>query len=206
MRLNLGCGGTKLSGWLNVDKAPACAPDRLVDLEQFPWPWSDNSIDEVMLSHVLEHLGAETDTYLGIIKELYRVCRDGAKITITVPHPRHDDFLSDPTHVRPITAHGIVAFSQAANREWIAAGFANTPLGLYIGVDFAIESVSIMLDEPWKGRLERKEMSQADLQHAARSHNNVIKQITLVIRAVKPAGRTSSPDAEEAFAGLEVVS
>ncbi len=196
MRLNLGCGGTKLPGWLNVDKVPACAPDQVVDLEQFPWPWSDNSVDEVTLSHVLEHLGAETAVYLGIIKELYRVCRDGAKITIVVPHPRHDDFISDPTHVRPITPEGILIFSQAANREWIAGGFANTPLGLYIGVDFAMESVSRMLDQPWKDRFGRKEISLADLQHAARSYTNVIKQITLVIRPIKPAGRTSLLDAE----------
>jgi predicted SAM-dependent methyltransferase len=104
MRLNLGCGNRKLQGWRNVDKVPDCSPDELVDLEQLPWPWPDNSVDEIFLSHVLEHLGQATDVYLGIIKELYRVCRDGATITIIVPHPRHDHFLTDPTHVRAVTA------------------------------------------------------------------------------------------------------
>src|SRR5271156_6272741 len=174
MRLNLGCGNRKISGWVNVDKVAACSPDQVVDLEKFPWPWPDNSVEEVSLSHVLEHLGGVTEIYLGIIKELYRVCLDGAKISIVVPHPRHDHFLTDPTHVRVITPDGLRMFSQTANRQWIAAGAANTPLGLYIGVDFAIDSINAIPDEPWKGRFKRKEISLTDLQDAARKYNNVI--------------------------------
>jgi hypothetical protein len=185
MRLNLGCGSKKISGWVNVDKVAACSPDQMVDLEKFPWPWPDNSVEAVSLSHVLEHLGGETKIYLGIIKELYRVCRDRAKIFIAVPHPRHDDFLTDPTHVRAITPEGLRMFSQSANREWIAGGFANTPLGLYIGVDFAIDFVNAIPDEPWKGRFERKEISLADLQNAARKYNNVMREFRVVMHPIK---------------------
>ena len=70
MKLNLGCGGDKRPGWTNVDKYPEFAPDQVTDLEQLPWAWADDSVDEVMLRHVLEHLGATPDLYLGIIKEL----------------------------------------------------------------------------------------------------------------------------------------
>jgi hypothetical protein len=35
--LNLGCGFDHCAGWLNVDGFEACKPDRLMDLEQFPW-------------------------------------------------------------------------------------------------------------------------------------------------------------------------
>jgi hypothetical protein len=198
VRLNLGCGSKKLDGWVNVDKIAAATPDQVVDLEALPWPWPDDSVDEVLLSHVLEHLGAETDVYLGIIKELYRICRDGARITIVVPHPRHDHYLNDPTHVRPITADSIVMFSQAANRNWIAAGIANTPLGIYIGVDFVIETHNSLLGEPWRTRLERKEVSETDVRQAAQSFNNVIQQIELIVRAVKPAGRTSAAGGQAA--------
>jgi ubiquinone/menaquinone biosynthesis C-methylase UbiE len=194
MRLNLGCGSKILAGWHNVDKYPTFAPDEVVDLEVFPWPWPDHSVDEVLLSHVLEHLGATTEVYLGIIKELYRVCRDGAKIVIAVPHPRHDNYLGDPTHVRPITPDGMMLFSQAANREWLAKGTANTTLGLYLGVDLKTESISYDLSEPWRELHELKKISKADLQHAIRSYNNVIQQITFVMVAIKPAGRTSTAD------------
>ena len=42
--------------------------------KQFPWPWGESSVDEVHLIHVLEHLGREPHVYLGIMKELWRVC------------------------------------------------------------------------------------------------------------------------------------
>jgi predicted SAM-dependent methyltransferase len=189
MRLNLGCGNTKFPGWVNADKVAACNPDQVVDLERFPWPWPDDSADEVMLSHVLEHLGATPDVYLGIVKELYRVCRDGASITIIVPHPRHDHFLTDPTHVRAITPEGLRMFSQAVNREWMAKQAANTPLGIYLGVDFEIESIDMTPGQPWRGKFERGEITEADLDHAARTYNNVVAEIRMLMRPIKPAGR-----------------
>jgi len=190
MRLNLGCGATKLPGWVNCDKVPDCNPEQVVDLEKFPWPWPDSSAEEVLLSHVLEHLGQATEVYLGIVKELYRVCRDGAAVSIIVPHPRHDHFLTDPTHVRPITPDGLRMFSQAVNREWIAKQGANTPLALYLGVDFEIETIDMTLAEPWIGRLERSEITEAELEYAARTFNNVVQQTKIVLRAIKPPGRS----------------
>lgn len=196
MRLNLGCGSKKLEGWINVDKFATSATDQVLDLEVFPWPWPDDSVDEVLMAHVLEHLGAQTSVYLEIIKELYRVCRDGAKIKIAVPHPRHDNFISDPTHVRPIVPESIGLFSQAANREWLAVGAANTPLGVYIGVDFAIQSVTFGLAPAWRERFDRKEITVADLQHAMATYNNVVKEIEMIITPIKPAGRTGLADAK----------
>ena len=102
MKLNLGCGYNKLDGFTNVDSQESCEPDMLIDLEDLPWPFESDSTDEIVLCHVLEHLGGTSDVYLKIIQELYRVSQHSAQISITVPHPRHDDFMIDPTHVRPI--------------------------------------------------------------------------------------------------------
>src|SRR6185312_513515 len=90
MKLNLGCGQNKVEGYLNVDKYAACAPDRVVDLEAFPWPFPDASVDEILLTHVLEHLGRETETFFGIMRELHRVLKPGGKVQIRVPHPRSE--------------------------------------------------------------------------------------------------------------------
>ncbi len=185
MRLNLGCGTRKLEGWVNVDSSRGCSPDQLVDLEQLPWPWPEGSVEEVLLSHVLEHLGRTTELYLGILKELYRVCSNGAKITIIVPHPRHDFFLNDPTHVRPVTPEGLAHFSQKINRKWMSGGAANTPLGVYLGIDFDIVSSKHTLDEPWLGRAQRGQISQADLDQVVRQFNNVVAQTTIELKAVK---------------------
>jgi len=198
MRLNLGCGGKKYPDWINVDKFPTCSPDQVVDLEQFPWPWPDNSVDEVRMFHVLEHLGAQTEIYLRIIQELYRVCRDNAVIHIIVPHPRHDDFLNDPTHVRVVTPGSFSLFSQAKNREWLAKGMSNTPLALYLELDFAVETESYLLEEPWGKLFEQKKLPLADLGQAIRLYGNVIKQFEFTLRAIKPAGRAVAAAASQA--------
>jgi hypothetical protein len=72
---------------------------------------------------------------------------------------------------------------------------ANTPLGVYIGVDFEIQNVSIGLSPVWKDRFERKEITVSDLQYAMATYNNVVKEIEMTISRVKPAGRTSAPGA-----------
>jgi len=185
MKLNLGCGGRKLEGFLNVDNAPHCDPDLLVDLEQLPWPFESGSASEIVLSHVLEHLGQSPAVYLGIIREIHRVCAPGALVRIAVPHPRHDDFITDPTHVRPITVQGLEMFSKAKNREWQAKGQAATPLALMIDVDFEIVSADAQAEEPWLTRLRRREISPQDLAFAARTYWNVIRSTDIVLRAVK---------------------
>lgn len=187
MKLNLGCGSRKLDGFVNVDGAPHCAPDLLLDLETLPWPFDSSSVEEIVLSHVLEHLGQAPKLYLSIIQELYRVSRPGALVRITVPHPRHDDYLSDPTHVRPITVQGLELFSKRKNREWQAKGQSATPLGLMLDVDFEVVSADAQPEEPWLTRLRKREISPQELAFAARSYWNVIRATEIVLRAVKPA-------------------
>lgn len=188
MKLNLGCGADKRPGWTNVDRYATFAPDEVVDLEALPWPWATSSVEEVMLRHVLEHLGQTPDVYLGLIGELWRVCRPQALVTIVVPHPRHDSFLNDPTHVRPITPAGLELFSQAKNREWQAKGIANSALGLALGIDFAIERVDMRPDDAWAKRMASGELKPAQMAEAARQFNNVISEVTIRWRAVKPGG------------------
>ncbi|MDG2286926.1 MAG: methyltransferase domain-containing protein [Alphaproteobacteria bacterium] len=105
MKLNIGCGFNKLDGYINVDQFPECNPDVLWNLEETPWPFEESSVDELVAHHVLEHLGQETKVFFAIFKELYRLMRDDGVIRITVPHPHHPTFLSDPTHVRAFTGN-----------------------------------------------------------------------------------------------------
>jgi hypothetical protein len=175
-----------MSGFVNVDKFGT--PDVQCDLEVFPWPWEDSSVDEVVMNHVLEHLGATTENYFGIIKELYRICKPEALIHINVPDPRHDDFLHDPTHVRAITPEGLALFSKAANLKWQAERKANSPLALYLDVDFEIIQSTFRLDSPWDQlSQEQGESFDAQLDHAIRHYNNVVKEIWLVLKVIKPS-------------------
>ncbi len=183
MKLNLGCGSERLAGFVNVDKFGT--PDQNCDLELTPWPWNTSSVDEIRLHHVLEHLGQSVDIYLKIIQEIYRISTHGARIEITVPHPRHDDFLIDPTHVRPILAESFQLFSRQKCIDWQRRGISNTPLALYLEVDFETEHVSHLLDASWHAQLQAGKMSSSELSVMSQQVNNVIKQTQVVLRVVK---------------------
>ncbi|MBY0404521.1 MAG: class I SAM-dependent methyltransferase, partial [Cyanobacteria bacterium] len=162
------------------------------DLETFPWPWADSSVDEIVMNHVLEHLGRETDIYFGIIKELYRISKPNGLIRINVPHPRHDDFLNDPTHVRPITPEHLLLFSKKQNLIWQSQRKSNSPLGLYLDVDFEIVESMYKLDPYWENQFSVEGGPQGlaiegALDLAIRNHNNVVKEIWLDLKVIKPS-------------------
>ena len=183
MKLNLGCGSQMLPGYCNVDVFGK--PDLTWDLETFPWPWPDNSADEVLLSHVLEHLGQAPRTFITIMQELYRVCRNGALVKVIVPHPRSDLYLSDPTHVRAITPMTLEMFSRRTNEDWLRRGGSNTPLALQYGVDFEIVSSLSILDEPYFSLYRAGKFNTEQLQEMERTQNNIVAQIEMVLRVVK---------------------
>jgi hypothetical protein len=183
LKLNLGCGQRRMEGFLNVDKFGE--PDLCFDLETFPWPWEDSSVDTIVLNHVLEHLGQSPDVYFGIMKELYRICQPEALLHINVPHPRHDDFITDPTHVRVVTPDSLGLFSKANNLEWKRLGAANSPLGLYLDVDFEVLSTSFILDAPWQEQRQAGVLSDEQVFLAIRQYNNVVKEIHMQVKVVK---------------------
>jgi predicted SAM-dependent methyltransferase len=56
-KLNLGCGDKILPGYVNVDVAASrCGlkPDVLCDLHRLT-PFEDNTVDEILSVHVVEH-------------------------------------------------------------------------------------------------------------------------------------------------------
>ena len=193
VKLNLGCGTRRLNGFVNVDISPVCKPDITADLNRTPWPFQSNAADEVLLSHVLEHLGADGDSFLRVMKELYRVCADGARIHIFVPHPRHDDFLIDPTHVRAILPETFLLFSKAKNREWETRGAANTPLGLYLDVDFEVARAAYILDEPWRSMREAGTLDEETLNRYILTKNNIVKQVEVTLIVRKPPAVPNRP-------------
>jgi len=183
LKLNLGCGSKLLDGYINVDKYGT--PDMVVDLEQTPWPWKKNSVKEVNLIHVLEHLGSTTDIFLKIMQELYRVCCNGAIINIKVPHHRSDAFFGDPTHVRAITPAVLELFSKKRNIETTQKGYANTTLALFLDVDFEIIDYKIDLLPTWAKKYESKEITFDELNFALTHYYNVVNQLNFILQVIK---------------------
>jgi ADP-heptose:LPS heptosyltransferase len=186
LKYNLGCGADYHFGWVNVDRFAAANPDIVMDLEAFPWSLPDDSADEILLSHVLEHLGGTSDIFLKVMQELYRVCKPGAKVTIRVPDPRHDDYLSDPTHQRPVIPGLFQPFDLALNEAWQAIGLPGTPLGKYLQIDFAVVSATPYLDPRWRTALDEGRIGADALGLAMRGENKVVQWHEIVLEAVKP--------------------
>jgi hypothetical protein len=117
------------------------------------------------------------------MKELYRICKDGAVIGIAVPHPRHDNFLNDPGHVRIITPEVLSLFSQRNNKQWRQQGAANSPYALYLGVDFEVRKVEAILDPSCSQAMSSGRYRKHDISIHSRERNNVISayRIELVV-------------------------
>lgn len=185
MKLNLGSGQNPREGYLNVDKFPQGNPDIVMDLEATPWTFDDNSVDEILLNHVLEHLGATVDTFFGIIKEMYRVCKNGATIQINVPHPKHDNFINDPTHVRIITPTLMGLFDKEQCLIWREQGAANSPLGLYLDVNFKTQKSIVVPTAEYRQKLDAKEITEKELFKAAQKFNNVLEEYRITLTVIK---------------------
>ena len=87
LRLNLGCGKDLRAGYINVDDGSTWndnLPPNVViwDLNKFPWPFDDNSADEILMWHVLEHLWDTTR----VMREVKRILAPGGKFWGQVPY------------------------------------------------------------------------------------------------------------------------
>jgi ubiquinone/menaquinone biosynthesis C-methylase UbiE len=63
-------------------------------LNRTPYPFDDNSVDEIVLDNVLEHLLNP----INVLNEIYRISKAGAVIHIYVPYFRSHYSIIDPTH------------------------------------------------------------------------------------------------------------
>ena len=54
-KLNIGCGKDIKEGYVNLDVVDY-GGNQIHDLNKFPYPFEENSFEEVFTSHILEHL------------------------------------------------------------------------------------------------------------------------------------------------------
>lgn len=110
IKLNLACGQTKIEGFLGVDIKKTDTVDLVVDLEKFPWPWEDNSVDEIFCSHYVEH----TNDLIKFMEECYRILKPEGTIKIIAPYYNSIRCWQDPTHKRAISEATFLYF----NKQW----------------------------------------------------------------------------------------
>ncbi|MEK6874433.1 MAG: methyltransferase domain-containing protein [Nanoarchaeota archaeon] len=94
IRLNLGAGWRPIPGYTNHDIVKLKGIDITFDLNIFPWPYKDNSVDEVRMHDVLEHL----DNVVQVMREVHRILKPGGFVNLLVPHWNSNGPYYDPTH------------------------------------------------------------------------------------------------------------
>lgn len=92
MKLHLGCGRDYRDGWHNVDAVASVGPDEVVDLDDTPWPWADDSATAIVAEHVFEHL----EDMAATLQECARVLEPGARARVTMP--MGVNAAADPDH------------------------------------------------------------------------------------------------------------
>jgi predicted SAM-dependent methyltransferase len=98
MKLNLGCGNSRLTDYCNVDILKTTATDVVADLEG-SLPFKDNSVEMIRAKFLLEHL----QNPFHLLNEGYRILKLGGKFEIQVPHALSPTFLEHPDHKTTFT-------------------------------------------------------------------------------------------------------
>ena len=185
MKLNLGCGKDYIDDWVNVDFYDDTKCDVTHDLEEFPWPWENDSVAEIRIIHTLEHLGADWKIYIKILQEMYRVCEDDAEIMVAVPSPWHWNFTADPSHVRPITADGLNLFSKEHCQKCVDKEMSETPFAMIYDVDLRPHNVKWIYDEYWWNKLDRGEVQPSQMEEFHSMYRNVVTEYQIPLAVVK---------------------
>lgn len=170
LKLHLGCGRNVLPGWFNVDAQALPGIDLVFDFDSCqrqPLPLAENSVDEFLASHLIEHLHHP----LPFMQELHRVAKPDARAVFRVPYGSSDDAFEDPTHVRQYFMSSFGYFSQP---YYWRADYG------YRG-DWATEMVTLLVDA---ARCAGKSADQ--IMSDVRTLRNVVKEMVVELRAVKP--------------------
>ncbi len=108
--IDIGCGERKHPGSLGVDIAPLRSVNVVADFRQ-GLPFRDSTVDGVYASHILEHFDDITD----LMDEIWRVCRPGGRVYITVPHASSTYMTwRDPTHRRGVLLSTLSYFDKSS--------------------------------------------------------------------------------------------
>ncbi len=103
--IDLGAGPTKYPGSFGFDFCRRAGVDLICNFEQ-SLPLRSDSVDKVYSSHVMEHIR----DFVGLMEEVYRICKPGATVLISVPYYTSRGAFTDPTHVRFFTENTFQLF------------------------------------------------------------------------------------------------
>lgn len=126
MELLIGCGTRRTKvlslpdrprDWTNLvtlDLVSDHSPDVVHDLNVFPWPFADDTFDEVHAYEVLEHLGTQGDfrRFFQDFSEIWRILKPRGVLLGTSPYWGGAWAWGDPGHTRIISLESLTYLNQ----------------------------------------------------------------------------------------------
>lgn len=173
VRIDLACGDSKKRGFIGVDIVKTSSTDVVHDLNVYPWPFEDNSVDEIHCSHYIEHIPHDIpgedkrDGLIQFMDECYRILKKGGKLTLIAPYGKSTRALGDPTHRRSIVDETFLYY----HKEWIK----NNKLEHYnINCNFDVKYSYLVSNEL---TLKSKEVREEKFQYDWNVINDIIAEL-----------------------------
>lgn len=173
MKLHLGCGKTRMDGWLNVDQVEVPGvTDMCVDLDSgdLALMLDPDSVDESLGLHVIEHLSNPLD----FMAALWSVTKPGGTVTFETPYGSSDDAWEDPTHVRPYFVNSWGYFGQPF---YFRADYG------YLA-DWRVKELLLAVDAERCGAYADR---PGLILEAVQRERNIVRFMRVTLEAVKPA-------------------
>lgn len=118
MKLNIGSGHRAISGFESLDMQALDGVEHVWDVNAYPWPFGDGSVEEAVCFHLVEHIppvaidnGKTWFPFLAFMDEAWRVLEAGAALTIEAPVGGSHGYIMDPTHCNPVNKETWLYFS-----------------------------------------------------------------------------------------------
>ncbi len=105
-KLDIGGGPIIRKGYERIDFDVETEPEIWHDLNIVPWPIKDNTYDEIISYHTIEHLPELNP----ILREILRIAKDGARFRFDFPH--YSVVFIEPTHRRGYGCHALTSFKE----------------------------------------------------------------------------------------------
>lgn len=145
-----------------------------------------NRFHEVIVHDVIETV-ADLPAFWN---EIYRVCRQGAKVVVAGTYWTHVDRHIDHRKLRGLSERMFSLLSPTGRehlRQQDEGFLARSLMDLYSGLDFDVKSL-VQLPEPdWEGRSEEAR------SWAAYHYVNVVRRLKVTLECVKPARKEGEP-------------
>ncbi|MFC1504033.1 methyltransferase domain-containing protein [Spirochaetota bacterium] len=132
--LDVGCGDAKIqrdgADVIGVDCVQLPGVDVVHDLNKYPWPFENDSFDEIHMKEIIEHL----PNTIKVMEEIHRILKPSGSVHIRVIYWNHRHSISDPQHV---------SFFNEVTWEF----FTGKRKGYYTKVQFSMERFEFTYDK-----------------------------------------------------------